>query len=486
MGMGHGRVVAFVLTASVLAACSSTAKGPGRSSEPGEAASEFAGGAPGASPGASASAGSNSSSGGATSGAPGRTSTDRSAGGGPVAPGKLARGTGSVEIGIHNSENGGAAARFGANALPPSGRKEVEGVVRYMNAHGGLGGKKIIPVFHTSDPLAGNFDALDEAACREFTEDHHVLAAVSDALTPSVSLPACMAKHKTPLIWTLEFLLDDATAKGFAPYLWQPHTLHWTRLGAYVDRLVATKFLTKTSKIGLLRYGSKIHTAYSKSVIKPRLAAHGLKLTEETAVNQPQSAAGAGPLAAELSNISLRWRASGIDRVIFVPSGAVLPYLFIPTAQAQGFHPRYGLSSLDPPDFVTQNVPKQELRGAVAVAWLADVDTREPARQNLPNATRCDDAVAGGGGGPRSSGELVIDYCESLFLLKDALDRNPVFTVAGLRDGILGLARSWKSPRTFGTRFKPGWPDGAAAVRMMRFDEATGSFKYSSGLTAVP
>ena len=477
----------FVVVASLLAACSSTTSGPGPSAEPGaETASEFAGAAPSGSPGTEASAATNGSRAGSASEAPGRTSTGRSGarGSSAPAPGVLPRGTGTIEIGIHQSENGRAAAQFGANALPPSGRRETEAVIKHINANGGLGGKTIVPVFHTSDPLAGSFDALVEAACRDFTEDHKVFAAMSDALTPSINLAACMAKRKTPLIWTLEFLIDDATAKSLAPYLYQPHTLHWSRLGAYVDNLVSTGFLRKGSRIGLIRYDNGVHKGYA-GIFKSRLAKAGLKLTEEAAIGQPRAAANAGAAAAELSSAGLRFRAAQVDRVIFVPSGAVLPYLFMPGAEANGYRPLYGLSSLDPPDFVSQNVPPAQLGGARAVAWLADVDTREPTVRNLPAAQRCEDAVRKGGG-PVGGGEFIIAYCEALFLLKDALDRNPVYTMAGLRQGILGLGRSWRSPRTFATRFSSGWHDAVAAVRMMRFDTTRGSFLYDGAPIAVP
>lgn len=471
----------------VLAACSSTSERT--TGEPGApAGTEAPAAAAGddATPGPDDAGGRGSggpASGGADGRPAGRGGSDGAGGASaPRAPGVLPRGTGTIKIGIHNSENGGAAAQFGANALPASGRREAEAAIKFVNANGGLGGKKIVPVFHTSDPISGSFDALVESACRSFTEDNKVFAAMSDALTPSINLPACMAKQKTPLIWTLEYLIDDKTADSFGPYLYQPHTLHWSRLGVYIDKLVSIGFLKKSNRIGLVRYDSGTHKAYA-DIFKRRLAAAGLSLTEEAAINQPRAATNAAGAAGELSSASLRFRTAQVDRVIFVPSGAVMPYLFMPGAEANGYRPLYGLSSLDPPDFVTQNVPARQLQGARAVAWLADVDTRQDSIAYFSGAKRCEEAVVKGGG-PRGGGEDIISYCEGLFLLKDALDRNPVYSVAGLRDGILGLGRSWRSPRTFATRFAGGWQDAAAAVRTMRFNGT--SFVYDSAPTPVP
>ena len=102
-------------------------------------------------------------------------------------------------------------------------------------------------------------------------------------------------------------------------------------------------------------------------MFKPALAAHGLKVLEEAAVREPESAARAGDTAAEASSVALRFRQRGITHVLFVPSGGAIPLLFLAAAESQGFRPKYGFSSLDAPYFVRDSVPREQLNGAVGV-----------------------------------------------------------------------------------------------------------------------
>jgi len=132
----------------------------------------------------------------------------------------------------------------------------------------------------------------------------------------------------------------------------------------------AADFFGTSARVALVRYDSPIDATFAEGVVKPRLAAHGLKVSDEAIISQPSSASEAGDTTAQISDAVLRFRTEGIDHVLFVPTGGVLPFLWMPAAQAQGYAPRYALNSLDIPRFIAGNAPQQQLHGALGIGWM--------------------------------------------------------------------------------------------------------------------
>jgi ABC-type branched-subunit amino acid transport system substrate-binding protein len=474
-----------VVLAVLLSACSSTNRPSGRGADSSvPEASALAGGAPdGAAPpeahggspkpgtkkGARATAGKGAASGGSSAGA--------------AATGQAP--SGPIRIGFHFSNNANAAAQFGANRLPSEGRTESEALVKSVNRNGGIHGRQIEFVWHTTDPLQGTFDAQTQAAC-EYFRDEKVFAVLSDALTPSTVLATCLANAKIPLVWTYEYLVGKKFIADYGDWIYMPQLMWGKRLGFIIDGLVAQGLLRKENKIAVVRYDTPTHVEYLNEAFKPRIAVHGLNLVADQAFSQPRSAGDAGAVSAQASSAMLDLQTKGVDRVVFMPTGAALPLLFMAAAESQGFRPLYGLSSLDPPVFLAANFKGTQLRGARAVAWLPAGDVEAAQDPGLVSAEkRCKDAVRDGGS--PADGRTIIAYCEGLFLLKDALDRTTDHTASGLRKAVEALGSSWKDPRTFQSVWGPGRHDAAAAYGAAYYDESCSCFKYvNPSTTPVP
>ena len=70
--------------------------------------------------------------------------------------------------------------------------------IQYINAHGGIDGRQILPVFHTFCPIE---PAPALSLCTEFTEDDHVFAVIGDFVDLTGQAQPCIAnQHKTVLI----------------------------------------------------------------------------------------------------------------------------------------------------------------------------------------------------------------------------------------------------------------------------------------------
>src|SRR5204862_3341269 len=100
----------------------------------------------------------------------------------------------TVRIGIHTSKDLQAAyAAFGAKGAEGDLTPKIEKVVEWINAHGGMAGHRVVPVFHASDPLNGTFDAEGQATCDDLVDDQHVFAVVSGAVLPTIVTADCLA-----------------------------------------------------------------------------------------------------------------------------------------------------------------------------------------------------------------------------------------------------------------------------------------------------
>ena len=76
--------------------------------------------------------------------------------------------------------------------------KVYQAFIDDINAHGGIAGRKIIPVFHTFCPIV---PAPALSLCTQFTEDDHVFAVMGDFIDLTGQAQPCIAKqHKTVLI----------------------------------------------------------------------------------------------------------------------------------------------------------------------------------------------------------------------------------------------------------------------------------------------
>jgi len=411
------------------------------------------------------------SSGGAAGVVPGST-------GGKSASG-LPLGTGPIKIGFHYSENLDTAYKaLGASGSFVNTVTVIESLVKYVNANGGLGGKKVVPVLHGTDPLNGTFPAQAEAACTKFAQDEKVFATVQGAVLPDINSAACHAKHKSPLVWSYQYILDRKSLDAYEDYLYTPQGVGVDRYDFYIDALWGAKFLTKSSKVALFRYDDPIHKLFLDTVVRPGLKKYGLGVIDKP-LRRPQSAGEAGEVGAQAANAVVDLRSKDVDRVLFVPSGGAIPFIVGPVADNQNYFPRYAFTSYDIPTFITDNLSDEQLAGAVTLGWMPTNDTYLPQAGKSAALERCFKAA-----GVRNAS--VVRFCDGLFFLKDSLDRTPLFDVAGLKKATYALGGDFASPWTMDVKVGPKRHDGATAYRLMRFTASCSCFTFASGPKPIP
>lgn len=363
-------------------------------------------------------------------------------------------------------------------------RAQAQAVIDYINARGGMAGRQVKPVYQDWDSSNGSFASQAQATCAGLTQDHRVFA-VANHTYGMATLVDCLAKANTPLVaggdtggWADQAMLDQ-----YNQFLYMPGSLNFTRFGALVDGLVRESFFGAGTSTGLLYLDEPMYRNGASQAVKPRLAAHGIKVVAEEAIKYPQDTAGVSDTAASVSNAVLRFRTAGIDRVMFIEGVGLIPFLFMPQAENQGYRPRYAIHSSDQASWIVNNAPPAQFQGAVGMGWIVPNDVPlaldpggNPTRDlclGIYRSARIDVLT------DRFREHSALAICEHLLFLTAALARAPELSPAGLRIGVESLGTSFRSPLNFATAFGSRRHDGAAAVRPMAYDASCNCFHYT-------
>jgi len=435
----------------------------------GQAALQDDGGAGGAAAGTSGAA--------RGTGPAGATARSGAAAGGASTGGGASGGgaSGTISIGVHDANTAAAGAEYGVSGLMGDQKALVEKIVAWINANGGMGGRKVELVYHITESLNGGFDQQAQEACTDLTEDHHVAAVISGAQTPTLNLVDCLARHNTPLVWDYHFMVDQANFDKYANYLYMPSMVKVERLGVWIDALADSGYFNG-AVVGVIRYDNPLHKHLVDDVVRPRLAAHGIAIKDEAAFRGATGAASAADLSAQSNSTVLRFQSEGVNRVLFAPTSGVLPLLFMTAADSQNFHPRYSMTTYDIPAFQAENQGPSQLTGSVAFGWAPAGDVAGPQQPPL-NATAKRCVALTPEADPPANGSIR-RYCNGLMFLKAVFDRGATPTPVSMRKVIEAMGTSWESAWTFQTTMTPARHDGASIGRLDAYDNGCSCYQY--------
>jgi hypothetical protein len=369
----------------------------------------------------------------------------------------------TIDIGVQivvDTEAGFKAV--GAGAVAPDETAIANTMLDWLNKHGGIAGRKVVPVVHRTEALNGTWAAQAEAACRTFTEDRKVVAAVTSATGGSDALWACTSRKGTPLVERNSWLWDDPYYTSRPDMLYTPPRMSPNRwIGHWLAGLKKIGFF-KNAKVGLARFDGEPFDRLNKSVLQPALRKLGVKLTHESVLTSPPSIAAFGNMGGEISNAIVQMRSKGVDHVIFLQNAGILPFFWLPEAESQKWRPQYGLSTADIPLTLTGLSPESQLENAQGVSWMPPIDVPLQ-NDDPPRAARekvCHDIYKGNPGFHNGT------MCDAMLFLKFALDRATEISPSGLADSVRSIGDKYQSAMTVYSLLNGGpFYDGAAAVR---------------------
>jgi hypothetical protein len=306
---------------------------------------------------------------------PGGSSTGTTPG---SVPSTSARITSPIEVGIIYSVNDGAESAGVDNGNTFSTSRAVHAMVASFNRSGGIGGRRVNPVYAEVHSASNDYDSQFQAACAAFTQDHHVsLVLVFDGFY-SETLLTCLTKAAVPVVGG-DYAAPDRTSTGQYPYYLTPVVpLADTRYVAEVQRMTASGFLTGKSRVGVVIEGCPIDDRVYQNALEPALHRAGLTIAGTSRTRCFMSLPDFGGMASDTQSAVLAFRQRNVDRVMFVSEAAEgnLVLVFAEAADAQKYTPGYVLDSTGSPAILSANLPPSQLANARGVGWIPALDTQ--------------------------------------------------------------------------------------------------------------
>ena len=455
-------------------------------------------------------------SGGTTGGSTGSLGTTGGGSGSTGVTSPLAVGPGvtatTIAVGLPYSVNSKTAAAAlgasGAGVGGGDGKLQWQIVLADINAHGGVLGRKLVPVFHEEDstdqtPLAEQ----QKQACSEWTEDHKVFAVIAPDADPGESLLACVHHAGAAQIY-VDLTRSDAQTFARYPYYLEAGTLGMDRLAAaWPGALARQSYFTGWNpasgapgplpvKVGIVSFGDAATVRAVEHQLKPALAAAGHPVFDWVQVSYPNGAADNGRSISEVQAATLKFNSDHVTHVLpFDAQGAGIGAFFAEGANQQRYYPRYGLNTGVGAQTLhdTGLWPTAQLHGAVGFGWLPLIDIpfgSNPNNGAYSNDSRryCVNLMAKHGEDMSSAivQRQAIAKCDELRFLKQALEAGGAPTRQALVVGANRLGGGFRSGLTFSTRYDARHHDGVAAARDFAFDATCDCFRYTSPPRTVP
>jgi hypothetical protein len=458
---------------------------------------------------------STSSSGGGTSGASGTSGTGTTTGLGttPGAPAtsaplgtQAATGLGvtatTITLGFGYASDGDAGnAAIGASGITQGDEKaNSKALVDEVNAHGGVAGRRLVPVFHPFEVTSTQTGASqDDAACQDWTVDHKVLAVFSSSL--SDNLVACL--KKAGVVYVKGGVIEDADAAFLREYSNEIllSTLSIDRIFAdQVGSLVRQSYFTGWNvltgkagaaavKVGVLTYDTASFDRALHRVLLPALsrAGHAPASVDVIEVHKGQQEADTGPTAAQIKSATLRLQQDGVTHVVLGDASGLILEFFGSNAQTQHYYPRLGVSSGSGVQVIHDAglVNDQQVNGMSGNGWLPTLDLPAAASNAYSNSEtkRCLDIMKRRTGQTYTStnaATIALYDCDGMFLFQQAMRLAPSLTPAGLLSGLGSIGRGYTSPVVGPTLLSPQQHDDAVRAWDLNWVQSCKCVRYSS------
>ncbi len=413
-----------------------------------------------------------------------------------------------VYVGLIYDENAGAvneAAGIGSITSGDS-KANANAIINDINKHGGVGGRKLVPVWARFDSTSANtIDSQYAAICQQFTHDNPRVFAVVGAGTASYK--TCLTKAGVSI---LSADLPQSGAADFARYpgFVEQGYPNIDRLARYhVQPLVEQKYFTPWDtvngkpaaagavKVGVLTYDDTTFASAVDRYLVPALKKLGYD-PDVAKISDVNTASDYGAQSAAVKSAQLRFASEGVTHVISFEANGGLSLFFLTNARSQHYYPRYGINSASGFQALldTGALDKAQMEGAIGYGWIPGLDVSESYKgggraYNNANAKYCLKVMNDAGITFDSSNAEAVAFgqCASLYLLKVALDKTPAqITLGTFMGAVQSLGASYQAAGSLGQTFAQGRRDPSDRAYHWRFFDDCGCFHYEGGLHPIP
>lgn len=359
-------------------------------------------------------------------------------------------------------------------------KAQMEALEDWVNAHGGLGGRKMDAIYELYDAVKDS-PAAEEQLCNKITQDDKVFAVV---MTGQYQTNArdCYAERHTMVLDASLYAMDQDYFDKTSPYIWTASYPEYDAfVRSYIKVLGDQGFFTKGAQVGVVAGDSPINRQTIDDVALPLLKAQGVV----PAVSWVDMA---DDMFTDLTQAAVTFRSKKVDKVMFL-GGSRLASVFASVAATQdGFAPKYAISSFDNPTFFINNpdtIPAGTTDGMVGIGFDPGQDVPDSVLP-FPSGKAETDCVdifkdAGITFENREAARIALPYCDAVKLLKLGADNTAdgdSFNAAALAAAIDAHADEFQTASGFGNALGDGHRAAAGSYRVMKYDKAGNHFVY--------
>jgi hypothetical protein len=407
------------------------------------------------------------------------------------AAGPTAR-TGPILIGFLYNDFTAAARAAGLSTTDfPDPLADFKALVAAVNKRGGLAGRQIRPLYYRIDGLTSDYSTSAQAACADFTEDHHVEAVVSVNFTWD-NLSTCLTKAGVPQLdgapWTMH---TNSELTQYPGLFWAGSMATDRYARAVIEQSISAGHLSSKNKLGVVADGCPSSAWTYDHVVGPLLKARGIAVDHIVAFKCVNGAGDVDEIEAGIHSAILKMRTDGVDRVTYLTmvEGVANTQLAM-GADNQHWYPGYLLSSVGILQLQASQIPQSQLVNTRGVGWVPVLDVSKPPQTPMTRECLALNR-AGGGETPTNVGMLGYLYlaCDPLLLLRAALvATHGVGGISSVRPALEAMGSGYASVGSLGgqTSFATGRHDGAADAAPFSYKSGCSCFSYDRRPQRVP
>lgn len=377
---------------------------------------------------------------------------------------------------------------------------EANLLVKDINAHGGLAGRRVdLRVFAYDAQSAEPYDAQDQAACSHFTQDVPVFAVIGAGLTSNFQ--QCMEAAGTTVIGASIVRFGQRDFTRF-PHYYDVQSIELDRLMlALADRLLTDSYFspwdaalgrpgTAKATVGVVAFDEPRFSSAVRDRLLPTLARGGAVVEAKNVIliAKPGSQADVGPAAAQLQSAVLRFRQNNVQHVILIDVSGGITQVFLNQAASQGYYPRYGMESGSGTQALLDAgiISSRQLAGASGLGWIPTLDlpvgvgTSRPAYSSA-DQRRCLALMKAGGQSFTSTNaaSIALLYCDQFWLLQRAIGQSSAaLSLSGLQAAVEALGTRAPAANLGTASYSSGKHFGVARGFQWVFDDECGCMSY--------
>jgi ABC-type branched-subunit amino acid transport system substrate-binding protein len=361
-------------------------------------------------------------------------------------------------------------------------KAQVDAMVAYVNANGGIAGKQITPVIRTFESSTDS-PQTESALCNAFTKDDKVFAVVLVAQRLPVAR-TCYKKANTVMVDVGGNSLAQSDIDDVKPYYWSLATPAFDdALEALVPTLKERGFFDGT-KVGVLVEKSPGYEGLVDKVLKPAVEAAGSTISSVATIDQ-STADNAG--ATSRSAVA-QLKADKVTALMFVGRPDNSGY-YTGTAFPQNFFPRLSITTFEDPNFLISNPafsPPSTLKGSIGIG-VAPATDGVAATYPFPSTDaqkKCIDTIykpAGITFEKVTNAKSAMLYCDAALFLQavgNKIGAAGTFNAQNFATAAYGLGETWQAAASLHTKFADGVHAPSDGYRLLAYKDG-GTYEYS-------